>query len=167
MSFQKGMGMIEIIISILVLAIAILGFMALQYRSVELAAEAMQRVEAVNLARNLSERIYVNRIVYSDDSGLLDKGDVSDCLSKDNAIVECDPVAFMAKDIADVKSIAESKAMDINLLTCPDTANNRACIYVAWDETKAEQGDEDDNACTSSDNFAYYPESKCIVIEAF
>lgn len=167
MSFQKGIGMIEIIVSILVLAIAILGFIALQYRSVELAAEAMQKVEAVNLARNLSERIYVNRIAYSNNSGLLGKGEVSDCLSTDETVVECAPSAFMAKDIADVKSIAESKAMDINLLTCPDTANNRACIYVAWDETKAEQGDEDDNACTSSDNFAYYPESKCIVIEAF
>lgn len=167
MSFQKGVGMIEIIVSILVLAIAILGFMALQYRSVELAAEAMQKVEAVNLARNLSERIYVNRTVYADASGLLAEGDVSDCLSTDNTVVECDPADFMAKDIADVKSIAESKAMDINLLTCPDTDNNRACIYVAWDETNAAQGSEDDNACTASDNFAYYPESKCIVIEAF
>lgn len=167
MSYQKGVGMIEIIVSILVLAIAILGFMALQYRSVELASEAMQKVEAVNLARNLSERIYVNRTVYTNDSGLLDGGDVSDCLSTDETVVDCDPDDFMAKDIADIKAIADSKAMDINLLTCPDTKNNRKCIYVAWDDTEAKQGSEDDNACTASDSFAYYSKSKCFVVEAF
>lgn len=167
MNYQKGIGIIEVIVSILVLAIAILGFIALQYRSMELATEAMQKVEAVNLARNLSERIYVNRAVYGNNSGLLDSGEVSDCVTTNEAVVDCEPSEFVAKDIADIKAIADTKAMDINLLTCPNTKNNRKCIYVAWDDTEAQQGSESDNACTSSNSFKYYSTSKCIVVEAY
>ncbi len=45
----------------MVLAIGVLGFVALQYRAVEATAESVYRVQAVNLARDLAERIRVNR----------------------------------------------------------------------------------------------------------
>ena len=61
MKYQKGVGLIEVIMSVLVLGLAVLGFITLQYRSLELASEALKKVEAVNLASNLAERMYVNR----------------------------------------------------------------------------------------------------------
>lgn len=167
MKFQKGIGMMEVIVSMLILGIAVLGFIALQYRSLELASEALNKVEAVNLARNLTERLYVNRTTYVNDKGLLNAGKVSDCVSTEDNVIDCTSVDFVAKDIADVKAIATVKAMDINLLTCPDTLNKRKCVYVAWDETKAVQGEEKDQACTSKDSFSYLPDAKCIVVEAF
>ena len=75
--------------------------------------------------------------------------------------------SFAAKDIADIQAIAAEKNMQINVFTCPDTSNNRNCIYVAWDETQAIQGDEGDEACTSEDDFSYLPNAKCVVVETF
>lgn len=167
MKFQKGIGMMEIIVSMLVLGIAILGFIALQYRSLELASEALKKVEAMNLARNLAERIYVNRTKYANDSGLIASGKVTDCVSKKDEIVYCSSSDFAAKDVADIQALATLKNMDINILTCPNTTNQRKCVYVAWDETKATQGKETDQACTPKDNFSYLPDAKCVVVEAF
>ena len=63
---QKGVGMVEVLVALLLLAIGVLGFSALQLRAVEATSEAMNQVQAMNLARDLSERIRVNR------DGLLD-----------------------------------------------------------------------------------------------
>jgi len=49
---QRGMGMIEILVALLILAIGILGFIALQYRALEASAESTSRVQAITLARD-------------------------------------------------------------------------------------------------------------------
>lgn len=167
MTYQKGIGLMEVIISVLVLGIAVLGFIALQYRSLELASEALRKVEAVNLASNLTERMYVNRTAYIDADGLVDGSTLSDCVSEKDTIKYCNVATFAAKDIADVQAIAIQKNMQINVFTCPDTKNKRNCIYVAWDGTQATQGKGEDLACTSKDNFSYFPDAKCVVVEAF
>lgn len=41
---QKGVGLIEIIVALLILSIGILGFIALQYRAVEATSEAINRM---------------------------------------------------------------------------------------------------------------------------
>ena len=60
-SSQKGVGLIEILVALLVLAIGILGFVALQYRAVEATSESINRVQAMNIARDMAERIRANR----------------------------------------------------------------------------------------------------------
>ena len=166
MKYQKGVGLIEVIMSVLVLGLAVLGFITLQYRSLELASEALKKVEAVNLASNLAERMYVNRTkAYTNADGLVDGQDINDCVSEKDSIKYCSATNFAEKDIADIQAIATEKNMQINVFTCPETTNNRNCIYVAWDETQAIQGSEEDNACTSEDNFSYLPNAKCVVVE--
>lgn len=167
MMYQKGVGLMEVIISVLVLGLAVLGFIALQYRSLELASEALKKVEAVNLASNLAERMYINRTAYINAKGLISAGDSAACMSSKDKVISCSPANFAAKDIADVQAIAVEKNMRINVFTCPDTKNSRNCIYVAWDETQAIQGDAKDGACTSKDNFSYLPDAKCVVVETF
>ena len=58
---QKGVGLIEIIVALLILSIGILGFIALQYRAVEATSEAINRMQAINIARDIAERIRANR----------------------------------------------------------------------------------------------------------
>ncbi|NNH34839.1 type IV pilus modification protein PilV [Acinetobacter sp. NIPH 2377] len=164
---QHGVGLIEVIIAVLVLAIAILGSIAMQYRSLELATQALKKVEAVNLASNLAERMYVNRASYTGASGLVAKGGLSDCITNEEDENFCDLNAFAKKDIADIEEIASQKNMKIDVLPCPDTKNERRCIYVAWDETEASQGSENDNACTTDKSFSYLPDTKCVVVETF
>lgn len=142
---QKGVGLIEIIASLVILAIAVMGFVALQYRTLEAASESLNRVEAVNIARNLSERMYVSRASYTG------------CLGE-----ACSATSFAAEDWAEMQAIADERGMWIGVFTCPDTSNARQCIYVAWGETDAKPG-----SCTETDKFAYKSNSTCVVVEAF
>ena len=58
---QTGVGLVEIMVALLLLAVAVLGFVALQVRAIAASEEAGQNVQAMNLARDLSERMRMNR----------------------------------------------------------------------------------------------------------
>ena len=58
---QNGIGLMEVLVALLVLAIGVMGFIALQYRAVEASAEGVYRVEGMRPARDSAERIRVNR----------------------------------------------------------------------------------------------------------
>ena len=144
-NYQKGVGLVEIIAALVILAIAAMGFVALQYRTLEMASESLSRVEAVNIARNLSERMYVNRASYKNCEG-----------------ASCTVSGFAATDWSEMQDIASSRGMGIGVFTCPATTNGRQCIYVAWGDTKPKPG-----SCTEDGKFAYKADSKCVVVEAF
>ena len=65
LSHQRGVGMMEILVALLILAIGVLGFVALQYRALEASAESTNRVQAITIARDLAERIRVNRNAFT------------------------------------------------------------------------------------------------------
>ena len=170
MKYQNGVGLMEVIIAMLLLAIAVLGFALLQYRSLELGGEALKKVEAMTLARNLGERMYVNKTAYVSvyGKGVAEKSSVSSCRYNSAQITYCSTTAFAKKDLADIVTLAEEKSMTVNILPCTNTKNNRNCIYVAWDETRATQDDGNDAvACTNKSTFSYKPDAHCIVMEAY
>ena len=159
MKYQNGVGLMEVIVAMLLLGIAVLGFALLQYKSLSIGEQSLRKIEAINVARNLSERMYFNREgAYKNVSST----DTDKCLNS-----YCTADEFAEKDIADVTKIAEEKNMSVAILSCPDTKNLRNCIYVAWDETKASQSDSDDSACTDKSKFKYKSDARCIVVEAF
>ena len=57
---QLGVGLMEVLVALLILSIGVMGFIALQYRAVEATAESSARIQAINLARDLAERMRVN-----------------------------------------------------------------------------------------------------------
>ncbi len=58
---QKGMGLIEVLVALIILAIAILGYSILQVRALEASVEATKRIQGTNLARDLAEKIRANQ----------------------------------------------------------------------------------------------------------
>ena len=54
---QTGVGMMEVLVALLLLSLAVLGFAALQLRAVEATAEGGNRIQAMNIARDLAEKI--------------------------------------------------------------------------------------------------------------
>lgn len=159
MKYQKGVGLMEVIVAMLLLGIAVLGFALLQYKSMSMGEQALRKIEAINIARNLGERMYFNRLgTYKGVSSIV----TSKCLNQ-----YCTANEFALKDIADVTQLAKNKNMTIAVLSCPDTKNLRNCIYVAWDETEASQSNSDAAACTEADKFKYKSGARCVVVEAF
>ena len=62
---QQGVGLIEVMVAVLLLSVAVLGFSALQVRAVGATDESMMRTKSLTLVRNLSEimRAYPNAYV--------------------------------------------------------------------------------------------------------
>ncbi len=52
MKSQRGVGLMEVLVSLVILAIAVLGFAALQFRALDAIQEANDRTAAMTLARS-------------------------------------------------------------------------------------------------------------------
>lgn len=164
MSSQNGVGLIEILVALLVLAIGILGFVALQYRAVEATSEAINRVQAMNIARDMAERIRANR-----DGFAAYKTETSTAANQANFATDCNANTCSADDLADfdvaqVTEKANALGMTVNMLSCADNNDGRNCLYVAWGDTSATDG-AGTGDCT--DGTSYNPSSTCVIMETY
>ena len=165
MSQQRGMGLVEVLVAILVLAIGVLGFVALQYRAVEATAESVYRVQAVNLARDLAERIRENRGALETFESQLQNTAIQPASTKNCfTSTSCNAAEMADFDVAQVSTRATSTAMTMNLLPCQGNLNARQCVYVAWGDTSATDGAGVAD-CTNSTS--YNPVSTCIIMEVY
>ncbi|ENX33186.1 type IV pilus modification protein PilV [Acinetobacter colistiniresistens] len=161
---QRGVGLVEILVALLVLAIGVLGFVALQYRSLEASAESTSRVQAITLARDLAERIRVNRNSFDTyqtelSTATKQKTSTKKCIGS----VVCTDAELADFDIAQVTTRAATFGMTMNIMNCQNT-NNRQCIYVAWGESSATNGTGTGD-CTNGNT--YNPTSTCVIMEAY
>ena len=163
-SKQKGVGLIEVLVSLLILAIGILGFVALQYRAVEATSEAINRVQAINVARDMAERIRANR------DGLANyKTQIQTAANQTDYTTNCMTSACSATAMADfdVAQVAQKTAdlgMTMNMRTCSGNSDGRNCIYVAWGDTSATDGT---GAGDCTNGAAYLSTSTCVIMETY
>ena len=164
MSGQKGVGLIEILVALLILAIGILGFIALQYRAVEATSEAINRVQAMNIARDMAERIRANR------SGFTSyKTETSTAGNQTSFATNCITDSCSAADLADfdvaqVTQKAAALGMTVNMLSCAGNSDGRNCLYVAWGDTSATDGTATGD-CTNGTT--YHGASTCVIMETY
>lgn len=161
--YQNGVGLMEVLVGLVLLAIAVLGFSALQLRGVYASVEAANNTQAMHLARDLAERIRANRSGY-------------EALNKNNVYVEgkgecysgfCEPKDFAKADFLQIRNKAENLGMKVALRDCQGVGTvsmKRRCIYVAWDKTTPTDG-QAENDCTSG--AAYNVGAKCIIMELY
>lgn len=160
---QDGVGMIEVLVALVILAIGVLGFSALQLRSMEATTEASNRTMAMNLARDLSERIRINRLGLADYiTAINDKTTEVGCLGSVPAYEPACNKTTMAKyDANEVVLKASEKGQTIIMKKCD--GSERTCIYVSWGRTAITK--DDVSACMVSGT--YVPNAQCLVMEAF
>lgn len=163
LSHQRGVGMMEILVALLILAIGVLGFVALQYRALEASAESTNRVQAITIARDLAERIRVNRnafTTYRTELGTAanQKAYKTNCLT-----TNCSNTDLADFDVSQIVSRATTFGMTMNIMNCTGT-NNRSCIYVAWGDSSATDGTATGD-CTNGN--AYNQASTCIIMETY
>lgn len=152
---QHGVGMIEVLVSLILLSIAVLGFSALQLRAVEATNEALSRVQAMNIARDLAERIRINpyalTVLNSSNSPI-------SATSADSAYIKaakdfkdsstphtwsscykassCTSAALAQEDVKQVVDKARLQGMKINFLNCQSsetTTVDEETVVVATD----------------------------------
>ena len=164
---QSGVGMVEILIALLVLAIGVLGYAGLQLNALKSSEEAHLRATATFIARDALERILANpgsRAEYLDsDNWNENASDAGGAPDNQNA---CVSQACSSGDMAD---------WDIEMLTwqaantmpagrivvppCTMTGATSSCVIVAWnDQAPADCLDEDDGVASGE-------ETECVVME--
>ncbi len=80
---SKGFSLMEVLIAIIVIAIGILGYMALQLASINSNQDGLARSQAIFVSQELGSAIRSNRD-YSFDTGEFDKANDSEYLKVDN-----------------------------------------------------------------------------------
>lgn len=156
MKRQTGVGLVEVLVALVLLSIAVLGFVALQIRAITASNEATMNVQATNIARDLAERMRMNRDGLA---GYVANTDTTNC-----ATAFCSPEDMAKYDFRLVSSRATDLGMRMNVLNCQESTLVRKCIYVAWEGTTATNGTGSSD-CTNG--AAYVPNAKCIIMEVY
>lgn len=166
---QQGVGLIEVIVALVILAIGVLGFSAMQMRAVATTTEANNNVYATNIARDLAERLRVNRdglkALQGSDGAFSGTASTVDCGDK-----TCDATQMAQYDYTQVENRATELGMQIAVLPCIGSTLARSCVYVAWGDTTATNGSDDDPSDGSMDctnRTAYHPKAQCIIMEIY
>ena len=162
-NYEKGVGLLEVLISLLLLAVSVLGFTAMQLRSVEVASEGSYRVQGINLARDLGERMRSNRLGMATYRTQIQTATNQSTSTKNCYKEFCTAIELADFDVSEVRKEADRTGMSFNLMGCQG-ATTRQCIYVAWNQTSATNG-TDTTACTNGN--AYQTNSQCVILEAF
>ncbi|MGM8870202.1 type IV pilus modification protein PilV [Psychrobacter sp. 2Y5] len=184
-TLQRGIGLVEVMVALLLLAVAVLGFSAMQLSAVKATDESLMRTQSISAIKSLSESM---RIL--PDSSLLYKKQVNDIYksssSSDNFVstycTKANSYAASAKNCNTDNCTAEemvkynvgaiikstcTKDIVLNIETCPNTSgvNQRQCIVAGWNQTKPTMIDSD-FSCTNASG-SYKPASSCFIMEAY
>lgn len=167
---QRGIGLIEVLVSLVILAIAILGFAALQIRALNAIQEANDRTAAMILARNLAEQIRVNRTQLNEYKKQLNANNTTakNCMKADTAsetapaiTAMCSRTEMAAFDVAQVLKTAKKQDMKMLMQNCQ--GGDRQCLYITWGDTTITSTD----LSKCMEDGVYVAGAKCLVMEAY
>lgn len=175
MRAQRGVGMVEVLVALLLLAIGVLGFTALQLRAVSASMEASNQVLALNLARDLTERMRANPQatqckLYHTEGALAKDTKAYTKASNCSGSVSTQATAQASSDLLFIYNQANTLGMAVIINTCPNATNagnnlGRQCVYIAWDKTA--QNFSNSDTCYKSGGTSYERNTTCLFLEAY
>ncbi|MFT4020640.1 MAG: type IV pilus modification protein PilV [Acinetobacter sp.] len=168
----SGESLVEVMVALLLLGVGVLGFALLQLRAVDASNQGFKQTLAMNIARDLAEKMRINYAAYSSYQRLLASPSTSASVGQTCYDKFCSASAKASADVYEAYIYATQLGMRLSMLQCPATANDRQCIYVAWGNTSPTDNrvhDEQNVPCTLSNNsgFHYHGRAQCIVLEAY
>ena len=183
-SHQQGVGLVEVMVALLLLAVAVLGFTALQINALKATDESLIRSRAMSISKKLSENMRLNSLAAGEFTKELNKLNASatDMTAYCNTVKQtgsqingssCKATSCTVSEIAKVTSweaasLACEKDIMLNMSTCPDMAdiNSRQCIITSWGKTLPVLSNDNINACGNNDG-TYKLGSSCLIMEAY
>lgn len=162
---QQGVGLIEVMVAVLLLSVAVLGFSALQMRAISATDESLVRTQALSVVRGLSENMRAN-------SQQIDtyQSTIKNTLATAVTCTKCTAEQIATNEAVAALNQLKSSGIAVNMLTCPGTANfsEVKCVVAAWGDTLAVLDDDTANtqACANSDGI-YKSGSNCIIVETY
>ena len=159
---QRGVGMIEVLVAMLLLAIGVLGYAALQVRAVEATSEALNRSQSMVILRGLAEKIRVNNAAQLDTPAIPANPPTVPLLipavngypsairtyssfssSTTAPTPNCNAATCNVTQMAAFDAYQSAKAafdlgVKVSMADCPSVSSapvKRQCLYAAWDKT--------------------------------
>ena len=185
-SKQRGIGLIEVLVALLLLAVAVLGFSALSIVSVKATDDSVLIASANTVMRGLSEDLRLNSsniLTYQTNvQGVL--ANVSSTKDYCAAVQDyktasvtknCDSESCTETQLSNYNSwnamrqACESN-VSLNMITCPGTENKqlRQCIIASWNGTNPTYGaiTASNKTCADASGI-YHAGSDCLVMESY
>ncbi|ALF59951.1 type IV pilus modification protein PilV [Psychrobacter urativorans] len=167
LSYQRGVGLVEVLVAVLLLSVAVLGFSALQLQAIKATDESLVRTQALSVVRGLAENMRANPLkmqAYQDAIKTPDESKAATCKELSE---KCSSEQIAIKDANIAVKKLQDYGITISMVTCPGTANfsEIKCLIAAWGNTKPEMSD-DANACATSTG-VYKSGGTCVIVETY
>ena len=165
MNSQQGVGLIEVLVALMLLAIAVLGFTAMQMTAVKATDESLMRTRALTVMRGAAEMMRANaegipafKTAINGTATTITNTDTSNvAITKDSCIsggtpASCTIKQLAVKDALTVKQYATDNELSVGMATCPNTrttvtnadnttttttsaGQDRQCLIASWGDT--------------------------------
>ncbi|MBU3845434.1 MAG: type IV pilus modification protein PilV [Candidatus Acinetobacter avistercoris] len=161
---ETGVGLMEVLVSLFVLSIAILGFVALQVRATVATEEAIKRSDALIILNGLAEKMRLNPNVtatYKETSPTSEPG----CIATKN----CTAADQAKADLYLYSETAKAKNIYLSVIDCPNTSSQqeRLCIVSAWNDTEPELASNTSTKACMTSTGKYADKADCLILEAY
>lgn len=167
---QMGVGLVEVLVALVLLALGVLGYTALQLRAVDASNEALKRSQATLILRGLTESIRANSdgqkeypATVQSYVGLSEKKEPKpSCLNS-----ACTSTEMAKYDAYMAANTAQNIGMSLTMAECPGVKIvKRQCLFAAWDDTATQLKATDFSNCMDSKGI-YVSSAKCLMMEAY
>lgn len=170
MNSQKGIGLIEVLVALMLLAIAVLGFTAMQMTAVKATDESLMRTRALSVMRGGAEMMRANPGGVANFRSVLNGATTSitvnhcQTTSTDNY---CSVNDMAARDALALKQFAMENELSIRAEICPGTSTTQplTCLIAAWGDTTATIGTASTDCIKTTGE--YVAGASCFVMEAY
>ena len=181
---QEGVGLVEVLVAVLLLAVAVLGFSALQINAIKATDESLIRSRAMSISKQISENMRLNSsdtAAFATEFKKLNEG-VSNITQYCNKVVEkkktlagdrCKKDSCTVSEVAELNTIKAAslgceKDIMMNMVSCPEMndINARQCIITSWGSTLPILSEDNQKACGDEDG-TYKRGSGCLIMEAY
>lgn len=133
---QAGVALVEVLVSLLLCAFGLLGFVALQARATSAEFEALQRSQALVLVDDMVARLNVNRLNAEGyvAPGLIGAGEPEDCAGKTGADLDLCEWGNLLRGSAETRAGNRVGAMPSarGCITKAPNSEARYIVAVAW-----------------------------------
>ena len=160
---QKGVGLIEVMVALLLLTVAVLGYTALQGQAIKSTNEAYERTQSLVMMRNIAEKIHANPSAIETYEENLNESYASSSAPSEKCGLDgvaadlCSPEQLAAAESYNLKAKLQDYDFQIQMHPCPNTGGTGTeaednimfsyCLISAWGETTPTIGTDDKTDC--------------------
>lgn len=173
---QQGVGLVEVMVALLLLAVGVMGFAALQMTAIKATDESLVSGRALTVMRGGAEMMRANPKHIQVFKQVLDNNQATyDGITKDSCLqnattnnqATCTKEQIAMRDALVLRQFAIDSSIQIKAHECPPASTGvpLMCLIASWGDTTPTIGAADTDCVTA--NGDYKAGSSCFVMEAY